>query len=77
MISYFNSFCEFIIDMCETYLVSTDNYIPNKSGSEIIELASSLGLFQLKDSKRLQAIIKLKIGILMIIIKESFQRKNN
>ena len=31
MISYFNSFCEFIIDMCETYLVSTDNFIPNKS----------------------------------------------
>ena len=60
MISYFNSFCEFIIDMCETYLVSTDNYIPNKSGSEIIELASSFGFISAKDSKRLQAIIKLR-----------------
>lgn len=60
MISYFNSFCEFIIDMCETYLVSTDNYIPNKSGSEIIELDSSFGFISAKDSKRLQAIIKLR-----------------
>ena len=49
-----------IIDMCETYLVSTDNYIPNKSGSEIIELASSFGFISAKDSKRLQAIIKLR-----------------
>ena len=55
MISYFNSFCEFIIDMCETYLVST-----NKSGSEIIELASGFGFISAKDSKRLQAIIKLR-----------------
>lgn len=60
MISYFNSFCEFIIEMCETYLVSTDNYIPNKSGSEIIELASSFGFISAKDSKRLQAVIKLR-----------------
>ena len=36
------------------------NYIPNKSGSEIIELASSFGFISAKDSKRLQAIIKLR-----------------
>ena len=60
MISYFNSFCEFIIDMCETYLVSTDNYIPNKSGSEIIELASNFGFISTADSKKLQSIIKLR-----------------
>ena len=60
MISYFNSFCEFIIDMCETYLVSTDNYIPNKSGSEIIELASNFGFISTSDSKKLQSIIKLR-----------------
>lgn len=60
MISYFNSFCEFIIDMCETYLVSTDNYISNKSGPEIIELSSNFGFISTKDSKRLQSIIKLR-----------------
>lgn len=60
MISYFNSFCEFIIDMCETYLVSTDNYIPNKSGSEIIETASDFGFISSKDSKKLQSIIRLR-----------------
>ncbi|MGL5615071.1 MAG: HepT-like ribonuclease domain-containing protein [Sarcina sp.] len=60
MISYFNSFCEFIIDMCETYLVTTDNYIPNKSGPEIIELASTFGFINSKDSKKLQAIVKIR-----------------
>ena len=60
MISYFNSFCEFIIDMCETYLVSTDNYIPNKSGPEIIALASDFEFISAKDSKKLQGIVKLR-----------------
>lgn len=60
MISYFNSFCEFIIDMCETYLVTTDNYIPNKSGPEIIQLASDFEFISTKDSKKLQSIIKLR-----------------
>jgi uncharacterized protein YutE (UPF0331/DUF86 family) len=60
MISCFNSFCEFIVDMCETYLVSTDNFIPNRSGSEIIELSSTFGFISPKDSKKLQGIIKLR-----------------
>lgn len=60
MISYFNSFCEFIIDMCETYLVDTDNYIPNKSGPEIIELSSTFGFISIDDSKKLQGIVKLR-----------------
>lgn len=60
MISYFNSFCEFIIDMCETYLVATDNYIPNKSGPEIIELSSTFGFISSDDSKKLQGIVKLR-----------------
>lgn len=60
MISYFNSFCEFIIDMCETYLVSTDNFIPNKSGPEIVDLSSTFGFISAKDSKKLQGIIKLR-----------------
>lgn len=60
MISFFNSFCEFIIDMCETFLVSTENYIPNKSGPEIIELASNFGFISSVDSKKLQNIVKLR-----------------
>ena len=60
MISYFNSFCEFIIDMCETYLVSTENYVPNKSAVDIIQLSSDFGFISSKDSKKLQNIIKLR-----------------
>lgn len=60
MISFFNSFCEFIIDMCETYLVSTENYIPNKSGPEIVELSSTFGFISNEDSKKLQNILKLR-----------------
>ncbi len=60
MISYFNSFCESIIDMCETYLVTTENYIPNKSGPEIIELASDFGFISKIDSKKLQNIVKIR-----------------
>lgn len=60
MISYFNSFCEFIIDMCETYLVTTDNYIPNKSGPELIQLASEFEFISMPDSKKLQNIVKLR-----------------
>lgn len=60
MISYFNSFCEFIVDMCETYLVATNNYIPNKSGQDIIELSSTFGFVSEQDSKKLQAIIRLR-----------------
>ena len=60
MISYFDSFCEFIIDMCETYLVSTENYIPNKSGAEIIELAGEFAFIPPKSSKTLQSIVKLR-----------------
>jgi len=60
MISYFNSFCEFIIDMCETYLVSTDNFIPNKSGPDIVQLSSDFGFISKEDSKKLQGIIRLR-----------------
>ncbi|SHK28084.1 Protein of unknown function DUF86 [Hathewaya proteolytica DSM 3090] len=58
--TYFNSFCEFGIDMCETYLVSTNNYILNKSGPEIIELASDFGFIDKEDSKKLEGIVRLR-----------------
>lgn len=60
MISYFNSFCEFIIEMCETYLVATDNYITNKSDPEIIDLSSTFGFISIDDSKKLQGIVRLR-----------------
>lgn len=60
MISYFNSFCEFILDMCETYLVATENYISNKSGVDIIELSSNFGFISSEDSKKLQGIVRLR-----------------
>lgn len=58
MISYFNSFCEFIIGMCETYLVVTDNYVPNKFGTDILELSSTFGFISSEDSKKLKNIVK-------------------
>ncbi|MGL5415099.1 MAG: HepT-like ribonuclease domain-containing protein [Clostridium sp.] len=59
-ISYFNSFCEFIIDMCETFLVTTDNFIPNKSGPEIISLSSDFGFIEKNDALKLRNIVKLR-----------------
>ena len=55
--------------MCETYLVATDNYIPNKSGPDIIDLASTFGL------KTCRELLDLEIDIPMIIIKENCQGK--
>ncbi|MEG0353954.1 MAG: HepT-like ribonuclease domain-containing protein [Cellulosilyticaceae bacterium] len=49
-----------MIDMCETYLVSTDNYIPNKSGPEMIQLTSEFGFISSQDSRKLQNIVKLR-----------------
>ena len=37
IIGYFQDFSEYIIDMAETYLVMTDNYIDGCSGMELIE----------------------------------------
>jgi len=46
--------------MCETYLVATENYIPNKSGVDIIELSSNFGFISSEDSKKLQGIVRLR-----------------
>lgn len=39
ILGYFQDFTEYIIDMCETYLVMTDNYIDGVSGIELIKRA--------------------------------------
>lgn len=44
MIGYFSDFTEYIIDICETYLVINDRYSPRLSGVEIIKAATNFGL---------------------------------
>lgn len=44
MIGYFSDFTEYIIDICETYLVMNDRYSARLSDVDLIKLASSYGL---------------------------------
>ncbi|MCI9071007.1 MAG: hypothetical protein HFJ14_10165 [Clostridium sp.] len=44
MTGYFSDFTEYIIDICETYLVINDRYNPRLSGVELIKSATTEGL---------------------------------
>lgn len=44
MSGYFSDFTEYIIDICETYLVMNDRYNPRLSGVELIKSAANEGL---------------------------------
>lgn len=44
MTGYFSDFTEYIIDICETYLVINDRYNPRLSGIDLIKSATSFGL---------------------------------
>lgn len=44
MIGYFSDFTEYIIDICETYLVVNDRYNPRLSGVDLIKTANTYGL---------------------------------
>lgn len=44
MTGYFSDFTEYIIDICETYLVINDRFNPRLSGIELIKAATSYGL---------------------------------
>lgn len=44
MMGYFSDFTEYIIDICETYLVINDRYNPRLSAVEIVKTASNYGL---------------------------------
>ncbi|MEG1254911.1 hypothetical protein [Clostridium sp.] len=44
MIGYFSDFTEYIIDICETYLVMNDRHNTRLSGVELIKSASNYGL---------------------------------
>lgn len=43
ILGYFQDFTEYIIDMCETYLVITENYIDGLSGTELVNKARIYG----------------------------------
>jgi len=40
MVGYFSDFTEYIIDICETYLVENDRYNSRLSGIELVKIAS-------------------------------------
>lgn len=44
MTGYFSDFTEYIIDICETYLVINDRYNPRLSGTGIVKAAADFGL---------------------------------
>ena len=44
MTGYFSDFTEYIIDICETYLVINDRYNPRLSGVDLIKSATREGL---------------------------------
>ncbi len=60
IIGYFQDFSEYIIDMAETYLVMTDNYIDGCSGIELIKKSNLYGFIDNDLSKFLIAAIKLR-----------------
>ncbi|MGL4912707.1 MAG: hypothetical protein ACRC3Y_09785 [Romboutsia sp.] len=60
IIGYYQDFTEYIIDMCETYLVMTDNYEDGLSGIQIIKKACIYGFIESSLEKYLLAIIKLR-----------------
>lgn len=43
IIGYFQDFSEYIIDMCETYLVMSENYLDGYSGVELIKKSNLYG----------------------------------
>lgn len=43
ILGYFQDFSEYIIDMCETYLVMTDNYVDECSAVELVNKARIYG----------------------------------
>lgn len=44
MVGFFSDFTEYIIDVCETYLVLNDRFNPRLSGIDLIKTATTYGL---------------------------------
>ncbi|WP_315081366.1 hypothetical protein [uncultured Clostridium sp.] len=60
IIGYFQDFSEYIIDMAETYLVMTENYVDGYSGIELIKKSNLYGFIDDDLSKFLVVAIKLR-----------------
>ena len=60
IIGYFQDFSEYIIDMCETYLVMTNNYVDGCGGLELIRRSSIYEFIDKDLSKILVALVRLR-----------------
>ena len=60
ILGYFQDFTEYIIDMSETYLVITENYVDGCSGIELIKRARIHGFFDDYLCEFLVKIVKLR-----------------
>ena len=60
IIGYFQDFTEYIIDMSETYMVMTENYVDGYSGIELIKRAGLYGFFDDDLTKFLISAVKLR-----------------
>ena len=59
IIGYFQDFSECVIDMAETYLVMTENYVDGCSGIELINKSNIYGFIDTDLSRFLITVIKL------------------
>ncbi|WP_370830829.1 hypothetical protein [Clostridium sp.] len=60
IIGYFQDLSEYVVDMSETYLVMTDNYIDGCSGIELLRKARINGFFDDDLLKFLTKIVRLR-----------------
>ena len=60
IIGYFQDFSECVIDMAETYLVMTENYVDGCSGIELINKSNIYGFIDTDLSRFLITVIKLR-----------------
>lgn len=60
IIGYFQDFSEYVVDMSETYLVMTENYVDGYSGAELIKRAGFYGFFDEDLTKFLVGLVKIR-----------------
>lgn len=60
IIGYFQDFSEYIIDMSETYLVMSGNYVDGYSGIELIKKSNLYGFIDDALTRFLVAIVKIR-----------------
>ncbi|MEG1003694.1 MAG: hypothetical protein RSF37_09835 [Clostridium sp.] len=60
IIGYYQDFAEYIIDMCEIYLVRSDTYVDGCSSLEIIKRSSIHGFINENLSRFLVGVVRLR-----------------